>query len=933
MVPRHFPSILVFVLASALVWLLLGARQSGAYSIFYDYDIIARQDQIPLDAPGGLVRMESELSINDSGVVAFIGHVPDTNEPDSLLEHVIAYRPLAGVLADVSTALDGTFPHILRPSCQVTNSGRIVDRQRLITLFGEVETALESWNAFANNDRQAIVVAQPIGTEFQGIFPNASMSNMGSYVFQALQTGQNPQNRLAQSTPVGSYVIGLSSPLAFPMMADNHHFVFRTSTTIRILGPNAFAPQLVLASIGSDWSALGTKPGISDDGTVVVFCGDLTAAGAASMGTYPGPGVFATVIDYQGGTPTIIRRERVAGRFVFDLDARVSATNPVLDPATGMVVFAVAFTATPAGGGRGLFTARVDEDSVIAPLSVVQLGDLLDGSAVVDVKMPYDGLVRVPLDAQGVPRAQAGGDHRLAFWIRNGAGERIVSATHLEMDTDEDGLYDHWEEEGVPYTAISGAIAQYELPGASLMHKDLYVEVDAMQGLAPDASTLAHVVAAFDSAPMGNPDLQQGVDLHIVSVGCDPCVDDDAMPVVEFPHPLDPGAWPSAFDSLKNSGCGGGGCFGTAAERGRPDWGEARSAKAVAYRYCIFGNTHGGTTSSGLAETPGNDFMVTLGGWTVPGGTPDEQAGTFMHELGHTLGLRHGGGDDVQYKPNYHSVMNYVWQSPRLWYADSWRLDYSDTVLPTLDERSLNEPQGIGGPPDRETPIGPLLINGRGRLTTKSGPVDWNADGDPSDVGVSANVTFVREDAPSGLEELHGHDDWASLRYLPRVVAAWEDGVYRVVDGEELTAEIAAELDEIGDCNGNDVRDDEDIRNGTSPDLNRNGIPDECEPVTAVAQTEGAAPGRVRFEVGPNPAMAQAAVRYHLPQAMKVRIGVYDAQGRIVQVLVDEVMQSGEHSGLWDGRGVDGRSSAAGVYFVRLEAGDVVTERRVVLLR
>ena len=27
-----------------------------------------------------------------------------------------------------------------------------------------------------------------------------------------------------------------------------------------------------------------------------------------------------------------------------------------------------------------------------------------------------------------------------------------------------------------------------------------------------------------------------------------------------------------------------------------------------------------------------------------------------MHELGHTLGLRHGGHDDVNYKPNYHSV-------------------------------------------------------------------------------------------------------------------------------------------------------------------------------------------------------------------------------------------------------------------------------------
>ncbi len=36
--------------------------------------------------------------------------------------------------------------------------------------------------------------------------------------------------------------------------------------------------------------------------------------------------------------------------------------------------------------------------------------------------------------------------------------------------------------------------------------------------------------------------------------------------------------------------------------------------------------------------------------------------------------------------------------------------------------------------------------------------------------------------------------------------------------------------DECEDCNGNGVLDDEDIRTGFSPDLNGNGIPDECEP-------------------------------------------------------------------------------------------------------
>ena len=35
-----------------------------------------------------------------------------------------------------------------------------------------------------------------------------------------------------------------------------------------------------------------------------------------------------------------------------------------------------------------------------------------------------------------------------------------------------------------------------------------------------------------------------------------------------------------------------------------------------------------------------------------------------MHELGHNLGLHHGGSVDTNYKPNYNSIMNYRYQFP-----------------------------------------------------------------------------------------------------------------------------------------------------------------------------------------------------------------------------------------------------------------------------
>ena len=67
-----------------------------------------------------------------------------------------------------------------------------------------------------------------------------------------------------------------------------------------------------------------------------------------------------------------------------------------------------------------------------------------------------------------------------------------------------------------------------------------------------------------------------------------------------------------------------------------------------------------------------------------------------MHELGHTLGLHHGGQDSENYKPNYLSVMNYSYDMP--WFKitnqgtnakEVWRLDYSRSALMTLDENQL----------------------------------------------------------------------------------------------------------------------------------------------------------------------------------------------------------------------------------------------------
>ena len=314
-------------------------------------------------------------------------------------------------------------------------------------------------------------------------------------------------------------------------------------------------------------------------------------------------------------------------------------------------------------------------------------------------------------------------------------------------DTDDDALPDCWESDGLDIDGDDAVDLDLPAMGADPMHKDIFLELDSMPGRVPSPTAIDRVVASFAAAPVANPDGTDGIRLHV-----------DSGPASVM-NPVTGATWGTLSDA---DALGFQNVLGTFEPGGNYNWSAFDTVKAAnfssdrepAFHYVVAANQYGeaSNTSSGISRGIGaSDLLVTLGAFPTPGGTISQQAGTLMHELGHNLALRHGGDDDLNYKPNYLSIMNYSFQMGGLLRADGARvLDYSRLAI-GLDESALDESTGFGysagsdpaqfmtmvGCPNNSAPIGdpgtlfvePLL----------AGPVDWDCDGATGGV-VAADV-------------------------------------------------------------------------------------------------------------------------------------------------------------------------------------------------
>lgn len=336
------------------------------------------------------------------------------------------------------------------------------------------------------------------------------------------------------------------------------------------------------------------------------------------------------------------------------------------------------------------------------------------------------------------------------------------------IDSDLDGIPDTAKKSGGTYAGLD-----LHAMGARPGRRDIFMEIDAMSssdvGITPRREALEKMQGAFTA---------RGIALHIDAgalytagfdpaqfnlgggnvVAFSPCIELDTLGDRELPR-----AGCASFQEYKNANF------------------DVR--RRLIFHYALFANslnTDGSGGPSGIAEMYGNDLIVTLGGYDFSTATDtgrnvliNLQASTLMHEFGHNLGLRHGGVDDSNYKPNHYSVMNYMYQfaglsstpssvhaAERYYLAnglkgktfcglmenspctDAFRMDYSDGSGAEIDETKLSEAANIG------------------RGSVGGAYADWD---DNDTLTLSAFGRNVNPLDGFGRSVLRDYDEWSNL--------------------------------------------------------------------------------------------------------------------------------------------------------------------------
>ena len=305
---------------------------------FYKFEVMAQAPStIPLATPVYLTGFGNQPSINEFGMVAFVGQTSvapasSANSSDGLFMN-------NGVGAPTYATEFPNFFNAKRSfdsAVQISNINQIVARD---TIPGSPPPSyIRVWDGnhpagipcptvptvLCINETD-IAIGTGTSTHFSSVLtqPAINGSSPSQVVFSAL----DPSTNAILVTPNGSSSYNTTKvdniPLR-PMIDDAGNIVTRKGSLASdpiVEYQNNLAASFVIGDTSSDFSMVGQSPGVSRDGAVAAFAGNMTQAGALHWNTNAGPGIFIAIIQDNA----VSRIIRVAG---FSSSASGSACSP-----------------------------------------------------------------------------------------------------------------------------------------------------------------------------------------------------------------------------------------------------------------------------------------------------------------------------------------------------------------------------------------------------------------------------------------------------------------------------------------------------------------------------------------------------------------------------------------------------------------------------
>jgi hypothetical protein len=398
----------------------LETRLSPAGVIYADFTVVAASGS-PISTGQMIDSLSSDLSINNAGRVAMIGNL---SSGGSALGAAVLVGDGTGSAANISfppsASRDYAFP-------QINDNNQVIARDRLSG--APPATFIRSWDA--NLPGLSAPVVQWGDPGPLGRYDSVTLGTRaedGGVGFIGL-TGGSVTSALYYRSPTGrstTVVTTLSGGGFRPLAANGGLFVIRNGFDDN---GSILLNNTTIASTSSGWwSSVGAAPGISADGKIVTFYGDLTATGAMNLNNaqptqtplVPGRGIFASVD--LGAARVIVRVAGVGGSFAdFNPDDRVAVNSTLTD----LSYDTVAYSAKDASADHisGIYTNQISigdtsRVSVDEPSKVIKVGDVVAslGGAVTALTIG-----NTPINNRG----------QVAFEANIGSNQKIVRAKPL----------------------------------------------------------------------------------------------------------------------------------------------------------------------------------------------------------------------------------------------------------------------------------------------------------------------------------------------------------------------------------------------------------------------------------------------------------------------------------------------------------------------